>query len=207
VLEQPAEVVEEPQEEPAEEITAAVTAEPEQQASLTVSKDLSAGESLSLSPSLVEDALATLFVREVTKNTATIQIMTQDNVGNLLTGNVVADVGEDVALTVGESLEVDADNDNTIDIEVTLTKITAGTDYVASFDITYYFADDITRSFVQKQIELGEVSLPKGKMSNMVWIIVGIIALVALIVIIASLNKKKLNKITPKQLNALKKKF
>ncbi|MFA6888894.1 MAG: hypothetical protein WC254_05365 [Candidatus Woesearchaeota archaeon] len=162
-------------------------------APLEVTTVMEAGQSLALSSSLMEgDASPYFFVQDVTETTATIEINTDNPAAELITGNVVAEIGESIVLTPGEFVELDTNNDGQIEIKIVLTEIILEEgEYKASFNILYYVNDQITRNLIQQQIESGEVSRPTQKTWLGVGVIIGIIVLFAITLIMRVIQAKK----------------
>ncbi len=164
-------------------------------APIEVSATLEPGQSLALSPSLVSDASASLFVTEVTETAVTLRIDTETRMGDMITGGVVADLGEIVVLTIGESVELDTNKDGKVDIKITVEdiKLEEG-EYKAYFDIIYYMNDAETKQFVQEQLESGEVRYPVERTWIGIGIILAITILFAVTLIIKVLQEKKRRK-------------
>ncbi|MBI5001966.1 hypothetical protein HZC31_01125 [Candidatus Woesearchaeota archaeon] len=169
---------------------------------VTIAIELSAGDSVTLAP---QTGAAGMSVIAVTDTTATI-VITSDSAGNAITGGAIYQAEQEVTMEVGQTIDVDSDNDGIADLQVTLTQINYNSEagkYEGIFTLTYLNPTEEIVSFVKEQIDRGEVAFVKGpseeeiSFAYWIWILVAFIVISVLTLVGWVLFDKKNKKHFP----------
>ncbi len=166
-----------------------------------VTKTMSSGQSLSLSSSIsLNEQPISLYVVSVDPTSTTIKITSQTGIGGI-TGAVVANMAEEVILSIGDEVEVDTNDDDITDVRVQLTEIKYNEtteEYEAVFKATYLHLDEETAAFVQTQLDTGDIekfetiNLPeKLELGYWFWIVVGSLALFVMLFVGRTIHSRK----------------
>lgn len=184
------------------ETTTEAAAETAAESAVTVAVELSEGSSITLAP---QTGAAGVSVLKVTATTATI-VITSATGGNSITGGVIYSTDQETTMSVGQTIDVDSDGDGVADLQITLTRIGYNAEtgmYQGIFTLMYLNPLEEVVSFVQGQVERGEVAFVSGSsieeisFAYWVWIIVALIVIGVLALVGWVLFDKKNKKHLP----------